>query len=143
MITSIHQEIIYQVSADNIYQTLISSRRFAEFTDAPAQIEEVEGGAFSCFGGQIVGRNIELIDGQRIVQVWKVKAWDPGNYSIVRISLEEQEAGTRLTLNHSGFPQAGADHLEGGWHKMYWNPLKAYLEESNSLKSPGCIAAKN
>ena len=35
---------------------------------------------------------------------------------------------TKVILDHSGFPDDAAEHLDGGWHKMYWEPLKAYCE---------------
>jgi len=31
-------------------------------------------------------------------------------------------------VDNAGFPADAAEHLEPGWHKMYWEPLKAYLE---------------
>jgi activator of HSP90 ATPase len=37
---------------------------------APTQISREVGGAFSLFGGIIVGRHIELVPNERIVQAW-------------------------------------------------------------------------
>ncbi len=34
---------------------------------------------------------------------------------------------TKLTLHHVGFPEGNGEHLESGWPKMYWEPLKKYL----------------
>jgi len=36
---------------------------------------------------------------------------------------------TKLILEHAPFPEGNAPHLESGWHKMYWEPLKKYLGE--------------
>ena len=47
----------------------------AELTDAPAELDPEPGGEFSCFGGMIVGRTIENIPGQRLVQAWRVANW--------------------------------------------------------------------
>ncbi len=127
MTEPIHQEITYQADPDKLYETLISAPSFSEFTGASAEIDAREGGSFSCFDGQIVGRNIELVPGQRIVQAWRVAAWDEGVYSIVRFSFEKLESNTRLTLDHSGFPAGFGEHLEAGWPKMYWEPLRTYL----------------
>jgi hypothetical protein len=30
-------------------------------------------------------------------------------------------------MEHTGYPDGGEEHLEGGWHKMYWEPLKTYF----------------
>ncbi len=90
------------------------------------------GGAFSCFGGVITGRNVELLPDRRIVQAWRVAMWPEGLYSIVKVELRPQGTETRLTLDHVGFPEEMRAHLngedpEGGWHRQYWEPLKKYL----------------
>ena len=85
------------------------------------------GGAFSCFNGMITGRNVELIPNQRIVQAWRAGNWPEGVYSIVRFELNARGSNTKLTLDHAAFPDGAAEHLDGGWHKMYWEPLKKYL----------------
>jgi len=124
---SIHQEIRFKASPEKIYAALTSGREFGQFTGAPAEMATVDGGAFSFFGGQITGRNIELAADKSVVQAWRAGAWPSGVYSIVRIALEKEGDGTKLTLDQSGFPEGAAEHLEGGWHKMYWEPLRSYL----------------
>ena len=132
MSTPIHQEVTIPASADRVYAALTESAQFAEVTGgAPAKIDAVEGGAFSCFGGAIEGRNIELVPGRRIVQAWRVcvgaAKWDDGVYSIVKFELEDAGDSTKLILDQDGFPEDTREHLEGGWHKMYWEPLAKYL----------------
>lgn len=125
---TIHQEITFTHSPAEIYRALTTSEVFSRITGAPAEIHPGEGGAFSCFGDQIVGRNIELKTDRRIVQAWRASAWPEGVYSIVRLCLDPAGNGTRLTLDHSGYPENAAEHLEAGWHKMYWEPLREYFE---------------
>lgn len=128
MTNSIRQEVTIEASPQRVYDTLLDGKRFSEFTGgAPAVITSEAGGAFSCFNGMITGRNIELIPNQRIVQAWRAGNWPAGVYSIVRFELAPQGDGTKLTLEHTAFPEGASEHLEGGWHKMYWEPLKKYL----------------
>lgn len=128
MTAFIHQEISFNAAPRRVYQALLDARQFSEFTGgAPAQIDPVVGGAFSCFGGMITGRNVELDPDRRIVQAWRAGSWPEGVYSIVRFELTGQGAGTQLTFDHSGFPDGQREHLDGGWHKMYWEPLRKYL----------------
>lgn len=124
---TIEQKITLDAGAEKIYDALLNAEPFSAFTGAPAAIVAEEGGAFSCFSGQIVGRNLELVPHERIVQAWRVAAWDAGIYSIVRFDLAADGAGTTLTLHHSGFPEDFRPHLESGWHKMYWEPLRKHL----------------
>jgi activator of HSP90 ATPase len=128
MSNSIRQEVIIKASPERIYDTLLDAKRFSEFTGgAPAEIDSQPGGAFSCFGGMITGRNVELMPNQRIVQAWRAGNWPEGVYSIVKFELETHGPETKLTLDHAAFPEGNGEHLEGGWQKMYWEPLKKYL----------------
>jgi activator of HSP90 ATPase len=98
MRTSLHYEVDFKVSPQRIYDVLLSAKEFAAFTGLPAEIDGKAGGAFSLFGGQIAGRNVELVPSQRIVQAWRPAHWDPGIYSIVKFELKprgsDAKAGT-------------------------------------------------
>ena len=69
---TIEQTVTIKSSAEKVYNAIMTASEFAEVTGAPADIAADEGGTFSCFGGQVVGRHIELVPNQRIVQAWRV-----------------------------------------------------------------------
>ncbi len=124
----IHQEIKIEASPDKVYRALTDAEHFSEFSGgAPASIDAEAGGAFSCFGDMITGRNIELVPGKRVVQAWRAGNWPDGLYSIVRFELAAEDGGTRIGFDQSGHPADQEPHLEDGWHKMYWDGLKASL----------------
>jgi activator of HSP90 ATPase len=125
--TSLHFEADFAASPQHIYEVLLDAKQFAAMTGLPATIEAREGGAFSMFGGRIVGRNVELTPGQRIVQAWRPTHWDAGIYSIVKFEFRQHGLKTTLLLDHTGFPEAEADHLDSGWTEHYLNPLAKYL----------------
>ncbi|HTD02199.1 SRPBCC family protein [Undibacterium sp.] len=128
MSSTIHLEVSFPASPQRVYQALTDSRQFAELTGAPADIGSGAGAAFSCFGGMITGRHIELVPNQRIVQAWRVAKWEEGVYSIVRFQLSAQgKAETRLVFDHTGFPTEHVEHLASGWQEMYWAKLRQYL----------------
>jgi activator of HSP90 ATPase len=122
--TSLHDEVAVKTSPQRIYELLLDSKQFAALTGAPAQIDPKAGGAFSMFGGLIVGRNIELVPNQRIVQAWRPASWDPGIYSLVKFELKRHSSATTIVLDHSSFPEGDFAHLEWGWNAHYWTPLK-------------------
>ena len=95
---------------------------------SPAEIDPKPGGAFSLFGGMVVGRNIELVPNQRIVQAWRVVADFPdGVYTMVKFELIPRDSQTSVILDQTGFAEGDFDHLSLGWHSHYWEPLKIFL----------------
>ena len=127
LLTALHQEIDFKANPRRIYEALLDSNQFSSFSGEPALIDRNAGGAFSMFGGKIVGRNVELIPNQRIVQAWRPASWDPGIYSVVKFELTMHGAGTRVLLDHTGFPQGAYAHLNPGWNLRYWKPLEKFL----------------
>jgi activator of HSP90 ATPase len=97
MSNAIHQEIEFKTNPQRVYEALLDAKQFSTFTGAPAQIEPEAGGEFTCFGGMITGRNVELMPNKRIVQAWRVKIWPEGVYSIVLFELQPKarERGLR------------------------------------------------
>ncbi len=131
---SIHQEVVLNGSRKRVYEALTDAKKFTTVTSfspvmkaAAAQISREVGGTFSLFDGHIIGRHVELVVDQRLVQAWRVVDWDPGVYSIARFELKDQGAGTLVVLDHTGFPNGKGQHLADGWNANYWGPLRKYL----------------
>jgi len=137
---SIHQEAVINASRKRVYEALTSARQFNEVTKiaaaadkaisldkSPTVLSPDVGGAFSLFGGIILGRQIELVPNTRIVQAWRVNYWVPGAYSIAKFELVEQGSGTRIVFDHTGFPKGAAETLASGWKAHYWGPLGKFL----------------
>ena len=132
---SIHQEPVFKANRKRVYEALTDVKLFnsaamqtgISVEKVSTQISREAGGAFSLFGGIIVGRHIELVPDQRIVQAWRVAYWDPGVYSIAKFELAEQGEGAKIIFDHTGFPQGQAEHLVAGWKAHYWEPLEKFL----------------
>lgn len=137
---SIHQEPVFKASRKRVYDALTETKQFAQVVqlsaavksgmalgNKPVEISKQVGGAFTIYGGHIVGRHIELVPGERIVQAWRVVDWNPGVYSLAKFELIEQGSGTKLVFDHTGFPEGQAQHLAKGWTSNYWEPLGKYL----------------
>ena len=124
----IHQEVVFKASPRRIYEVLTDSGKFSQMSGgAPTEISPDVGGAFSNFGGMIVGRHIELVPGQRVVQAWRAKTWEAGVYSLARFELKAQGDETKIVFDHSSFPEGQGEHLAAGWEANYWEPLRKFL----------------
>ena len=125
---AIHQEEDFKAGPGRIYEALLDAKQFTAVSGGrAAEIDRVVGGTFTIFAGHIVGRNLELVPNRRIVQAWRVVPWPEGIYSIARFELLGQSSGTRVILDHTGFPPELAEHLESGWKENYWDALRKYL----------------
>jgi activator of HSP90 ATPase len=137
---AIHQEVVFKASRKRVYEVLTDAKQFDKIVklseamksgmppDAkPTEIGKEAGGAFVLFGGHILGRHIELVPDERLVQAWRVVAWKPGVYSIVSFQLGDEGSGTKLVFDHAGFPIGQAQHLADGWKANYWKPMEKVL----------------
>ena len=137
---SIHQEPVFKASRKRVYEALTDAKQFDKVVQLsaamksgmapgakPTEIGREAGGAFELFGGYVTGRHLELVPNERIVQAWRAGGWDPGDYSIAKFQLVEQEAGTKIVFDHAGFPKGKAGHLAEGWKMNYWEPLEKFL----------------
>jgi activator of HSP90 ATPase len=133
---AIHQEPSLKASRQRVYQALTDAKLFDKVTrlgagmttdKAPTAISGHVGGAFTLFDGYIVGRHIELVPDQLIVQAWRVLSWDRGIYSIARFELVEQGSGTRIVFDHTGFPKGAGEHLAAGWKEHYWDAINKVI----------------
>ena len=133
---TIHQEVNFSVSPRRLYETLLSSKQFSDctkksfsnFTARSANIDPTVGGVFSLFDGHIIGRILELVPNQRIVEAWRVADWPDGVYSIAKFEFRPQSSGTKLIFDHVGFPEGLKEHLSIGWTQHYWEALTKYLQ---------------
>jgi activator of HSP90 ATPase len=133
---TIHQEIDFKASPQQVYETLLSSKQFSDcikksfpdFSATSANIDSAVGGTFSLFDGHIIGRILELVPNQRIVEAWRVADWPAGVYSIASFEFLPQGSGTKLVFNHVGFPEGLKEHLTVGWQQHYWDALAKYFQ---------------
>jgi activator of HSP90 ATPase len=125
----VHQEVDFKATPARIYDALLDAKQFAAFTKGKAEIERRPGGTFKLFDGRILGRTVELVPNQIIVQAWRSPAWTPGVYTVIRFELFAQGSGTHLVFDQAGYgiDQEEWKNLDKGWPLMYWEPLRKYL----------------
>jgi activator of HSP90 ATPase len=137
---SIHQEVTFTANRKRLYEALTETAQFDKVVKlsaamksgmppgaSPTAISGELGGPFSNFGGHIIGRHIEMLPNERLVQAWRVVDWPAGVFSIARFELVEAGSGTKLVFDHTGFPVGLAEHLAEGWKLNYWQPLEKFL----------------
>jgi activator of HSP90 ATPase len=81
---AIHQEVNFSAEPKKIYAALLDTKQFdemmrlipsmqsAKLGNSPTEISSELGGTFTLFRGHIIGRHLEFVPNQRIVQAWRV-----------------------------------------------------------------------
>ena len=120
------------VTAEELFETYMDSKKHAAATGVPASIERRVGGDFRKVGdGHLVGTILHLVPNRMIVQTWRAQPqWKESDLdSIVVLTFEQIAGGAKIGLVHSGVPDQEFDLFNQGWHERYWKPWKRYFEK--------------
>ncbi|MHA2395020.1 MAG: SRPBCC family protein [Promethearchaeota archaeon] len=126
----IEQEIIINSTPHKIYEAFMDSKIHSKFTESKAVISRGIGGDFSVFEGSINGKNVELVQDEKIVQTWRSEGenWPKGYYSTITLTFEATKEGTLIKFIHVDVPEGAYESVKEGWKTYYWDPLKELLE---------------
>ncbi|MDX6241599.1 MAG: hypothetical protein QOG10_6423 [Kribbellaceae bacterium] len=124
---SIQQQVTIPAEPAQVYAVLADAEALSALSGMTGVAGRSAGEEFSAFEGNVVGRQIELVPGERIVQTWRFPAWEPGVYSIVRFTLVAEDGGTRLVIDQHGEPDDWHDHVDANWPTFYQTPLTRHF----------------
>lgn len=120
---NIKQVVVFNVSAKEVYDTLMDSTKHSQFTGGKAKMSSKVGGKFTAYDGYIDGTNLELKQGKKIVQSWRASDWPKGHFSTVTYDLTEKAGKTTLKFTQKDVPVEQCDDIKQGWIDYYWKPL--------------------
>lgn len=139
---------VIPATPEQVYAAWLDSLAHTDMTGGEASMSDEVGAAVSAWDGYIIGRNIELVPGRRIVQSWRTSRFtDAHADSIITVTLRASARGTMLTLEHSNVPDDQRNYEDGGWEENYFQPMKDYfaalLQEIGEQQSlPAAMKAK-
>jgi activator of HSP90 ATPase len=123
--TTIHKVITFEgVTPHDIYEALLDEKRFEQWSGAKASISRKIGGWASLYGGVISAKNVELVDDEKLVQLWRTKRWPKGYYHPATFLLQKTPTGTRLSFTQDEVPLSAAEAVSQEWEQFYWEPMK-------------------
>jgi len=119
----------YIINAEpiDIYRALTNPATIQLWTGEPAMMSEEPGSEFSLFDGSIEGKNIEFVEGKKIVQEWYFGDEEPS--SMVTILLHEHKQGCSVELRHSNIPSEAYNDIVEGWNDVYFAALTEFYED--------------
>ena len=128
--TTIIQKIVLPALPEEVYDAFLDSKKHSEFTHSKATGKGAIGSKFTAGDGYIMGRNLELEKGKRILQEWTTTEWPEGYPpSKLELTFKKVAGNTELTMVQSDVPRELEEGLRQGWIMHYWKPLKEYFEK--------------
>ncbi len=116
-----------QAPPDEVYAALTNVKSIALWTNEEAVMSTELGSEFSLWGGNIVGKNIEFVENEKIVQQWYFDGQTDD--SIVTIILHPIKQGTSIELRHVNIPDSEFNEFVDGWNINYFGALKDFFED--------------
>jgi activator of HSP90 ATPase len=108
---------------EQVYQLLTNGAKFGDVTGQPGKGGGAAGAYFSLFDGWLEGRQVELVPNERISQAWRFTDWEPGIYSMVRLTLTREGDGTKMIVYQDGVPADVQEHVRTNWRGFYFEPF--------------------
>jgi activator of HSP90 ATPase len=112
---------------EDVYKALTTDITIQLWTGEKAEMVPEPNTEFSLWDGSILGRNIEFIEGKKIVQQWYFG--DQPEESIVTIKLHQDKNGTSVELKHTNIPDEDFEEIVEGWNDNYFGSLQDFYED--------------
>lgn len=116
---NISQKVMIPAAPEEVYDAFMDEAKHADFTGAKAKIENKVGGKFEVWDGYGSGKNIELVQGKKIVQTWRASDWPKDQESSITLRLEKKDGQTELEFSQENIPDDFADEVKQGWQDYY------------------------
>ncbi len=124
----ITQKATIPATPPEVYDAFMDARKHSAFTGGKATCDPKVGGKISAWDGYIIGHNLKLVEGKRIVQEWVTTDWIDGYPpSKLDLTFTKKGNGTELKMVHSNVPATLAASFADGWEEHYWTHLKNYF----------------
>lgn len=118
----------YQIKASpaQVFDAMTNAETIQKWSGRPAEMDSQVGTKFSLFGGNILGSNLEVVPGQKLVQEWYESKWD--HRSKVTLTLLPANGGTTVELLHEDVPEGEHEYISTGWEKYYLDLIQEMFE---------------
>jgi len=120
----------FQIKAEpqDVFTALTNPFTMELWSGEKAIMSKDVGAEFSLWGGDIVGRNLEIVENEKLVQQWYFGEQDEKEPSIVRIQIWPKKGSSSVELNHSNIPDEAYENIVEGWNEAYLGAIKQLLE---------------
>lgn len=114
---------------DAVFKALTNPGQIKTWSGGHAVLELKNGGTVLLFDGWVKGSIIAFEPGRMLRYTWKPSEWnEKAGTSEVELRIEPHQAGSLVTILHSGFPdKSESDKHKEGWLDYVLEPLNDFF----------------
>jgi len=118
----------YQIGApvERVWEALTEPKVIEKWGGGPAKMKAEAGFEFELWGGDIHGKNVEVVENKKLVQDWYSGDWPQP--SRATFALTSKDGGTAVSLVHENVPDEEEKEIADGWNSYYLGQIKKLLE---------------
>lgn len=123
-------EQIYHIRStlEKVWNALVKQDEIENWGAGPAIMSSEEDFEFKLWGGDVYGKNLQVVKYKKLVQEWfEVESDHPTR---VVFDLRYKDGVTTVRLTHSNVEEKRVKSLSDGWKRYYLGPMKEYLESN-------------
>ncbi len=121
-------EFILSGKPARVMELLTDPVLIRKWSGGAAVLENKVGGRFEMFDGWVKGTVLETSKNE-LAYTWKTSDWpEETKPSEVHYLLKEDEAGTKVIIHHTGFPDE--DEMKShkaGWTDYFFDPMEDFI----------------
>ena len=121
-------EFILSGKPQRVMQLLTDAALIRKWSGDEAVFENKVGGKVELFDGWVKGEVIKT-SGNELAYTWKPADWaEETKPSEVHYLLKADEAGTKVVIKHTGFPnEKERDSHKTGWADFFFDPMEDFI----------------
>jgi activator of HSP90 ATPase len=121
---------VIPASPKDLFDAWLDGVQHGAMTQSSATATNEIAKIFTAHDGYINEINLELEDGERILQTWRTSQFEVSEpESSVEVTLEQVEVGTKLILRNWNIPDDQADGYKTGWQDFYFTLMIEYFSD--------------
>lgn len=120
----------YEMNAtpEQVFDALVNPDTIQIWSGDEAKMGPDVGDNFTLWGGQMFGKNLEVVKNKKLVQEWNYDQWD--SPSKVTFTIKPKGKKTIVELLHEDVPEKSFTSIDEGWDSYYLGAMKEMFEKN-------------
>lgn len=117
----------YDAPISEVWKALVDQQTIEDWGGGPVVMDASVGTEFSLWGGDVYGKNLEVIPEKKLIQDWYGGQWDKPSKATFELSTRCGK--TTINLSQTDVPDDEVADIDAGWDDYYLGPIKELLEK--------------